>query len=793
MKVSENWLREWANPALNVEELAALLTMAGLEIDAINPVAGHFNKVIVAQVVQTKPHPQADRLTLCDVNIGKDYLLKIVCGAANVRTGLKVALAQIGAILPNDLTIKETKIRGELSQGMLCSATELGLLDVSEGIIELAEDAPIGADLREYLVLNDCVLDIDLTPNRADCLSVLGIAREVAALTQSNLVTIPTLTVKPHIDEQKTIHLEALDACPQYCGRIIRGINSQATTPFWMQERLRRAGLRVIHPVVDITNYVMLELGQPMHGFDLNQLKGDIVVRYSHENEAITLLDGQEVTLKEGVLLIADNDTPLAIAGVMGGVQSGVSETTTDIFLESAFFNPRAIAKVARRFNLFTDSAQRFERGVDPNLQVIAMERATSLLLEIVGGQAGPVTLKTEPEHLPTNPVIKFNPNKVKQLTGLDIAATEIGQMLSHLGMSVKKEEAIWQVTAPSYRFDIHLDVDLVEEIVRLYGYDKIQGTSMIAAIQAGVTNPAEVLLAKFNRFFIARNYYETISYSFVDPELQKILCPNVDALTLLNPISSELSQMRVSMWPGLIASMIHNIHRQQTTIKFYENGVIFNVVDGKIAEEHCLAGLLTGDFAPLSWVEEKRKIDFFDAKGDLEALFQLLQLEEVCFKPNDKHPALHPGKTAELIWQNQTIGWCGVLHPRIADALDLTDEVILFELKLKSLTKDNIVRYRKISKYPQIRRDLSFLVAKEVTIDQIKKVVVQVVKPELLRSFDVFDVYTGKHISADKKSLAIAITLQDNNRTLIDEEINEIISAIINKLNEEFAITLRD
>ncbi|WP_419419319.1 phenylalanine--tRNA ligase subunit beta [Legionella sp. D16C41] len=793
MKVSESWLREWVNPKLQIEQLAALLTMAGLEVDAINPVAGNFNKVIVAQVIQTKPHPQADRLTVCEVDIGAKQPLQIVCGATNVRTGLKVALAQVGAILPNDLVIKETKIRGELSQGMLCSATELGLLATSEGIIELASDAPIGTDLREYLVLNDSVLDIDLTPNRADCLSILGIAREVAALTQSTLTANLTANkVKPEIDEVKAIHLAAEDACPQYYGRVIRGINLQAVTPLWMQERLRRSGLRIIHPIVDITNYVMLELGQPMHAFDFNYLEGDIVVRYSNENESIELLDGQQISLPKGVLLIADNKRPLAIAGVMGGAQSAVNDTTTDIFLESAFFSPPVIAKVARRFGIFTDSAQRYERGVDPNLQLVAMERASALILEIVGGHAGPIIVNNKQEFLPTNLPIKFNPAKVKQLSGLEIPMLEIQQILTHLGMAVVDEEEAWYVTAPSYRFDIHLDVDLVEEVIRLYGYDRISGNKMVVPVTAGIINPIEVLLTKFSQFFTARNYYETISYSFVDPELQKIICPDIEALTLLNPISSELSEMRLSMWPGLIASMIHNIHRQQTTIKFYESGVIFNLNAGKIQEENCLAGLLTGDFASVSWLEEKRKLDFYDAKGDLEALFQLLKLDDVSFKQSE-HPALHPGKTAEIMWQNQSIGWCGVLHPRLADALDLSDEVILFELKLQSFVTSKEIRYRKISKYPQIRRDLSFLINKDIAVDEIKKVVMQTVDPTLLKSFDIFDVYTGKHIPADKKSLAVAITLQNNNRTLIDQEINEIISAIIKTLTEEFAITLRD
>jgi phenylalanyl-tRNA synthetase beta chain len=792
MKVSDIWLREWVNPALDAKELASRLTMAGLEVDAVSPVAGHFNQVVVAQVISAKPHPQADKLSLCDVTVGTDQILKIVCGASNVRSGLKVALAQIGASLPGGLVIKEAKLRGELSQGMLCSATELGLADSSEGILELDDDAPVGVNLRDYLQLDDWVFDIDLTPNRADCLSINGIAREIAALTLSPLQPISAPPVPPARDEQKTIQVQSPEACPHYSGRVIRGINSRAETPVWMRERLRRSGIRSIHPVVDVSNYVMLELGQPMHAFDLNSLQGDIIVRMSQKDESFVLLDGQTIHLQGTELLISDNKKALALAGIMGGQSSAVNEITVDVFLESAWFNPLAIAGVARRHGLATDSAQRFERGVDPTLPLIALERATALLLEIVGGEVGPVTVVSSSEHLPVKKPILFKPEKVKQLTGLDLSDEVMLTMLKGLGMSVVKKSGIWEVAIPPHRFDISLDVDLVEEIIRLNGYDNISGEAMVAAVRAGAISPTESLTMRLLNFFTVRGYHETISYSFVDPELQSVLYPDKSAITLLNPISSELSQMRLGMWPGLIASMIYNTHRQQSAIKFVESGVIFELEDGKIIESPCLGGLVTGESGAMNWNELTRTYDFYDVKGDLQALFSYLKLEQVTFIPAE-HPALHPGKSAQIFCDKELLGWCGVLHPRIADALDVVDDAILFELNLRVLTTLKSPLYQPISKFPQIRRDLSLLVDDAINLSQIESLVRETVSHNWLKSFDVFDVYVGETIPEGKKSVGIALTLQDDSRTLVDNEINDIISAIIKKLDNNFAITLRD
>ena len=793
MKLSKLWLREWVNFSLTEQELAAQLTMAGLEVDAVSPVAGEFTHVVVAEVLSTKPHPDADKLTLCDVKASNDQTLKIVCGAANVRSGLKVALAMIGAQLPGGLKIKESKLRGELSQGMLCSVTELGLAEQSEGIMELEADAPVGMSLREYLTLDDHILDIDLTPNRADCFSVLGIAREIAVLNKLPLLEPAIDTVAPAIDDVLTINLKDAEACPHYCGRIIRNINSDAVTPLWMSERLRRGGIRALHPVVDVMNYVMLELGQPMHAFDMAKLKGDVTVRFSNESEHLELLDGQEVTLSDKVLVIADQEKPLAMAGIMGGADSAVQAHTQDVFLESAYFNPVVVAGVARKYGLFSDSSQRFERGVDPYLQIKALERATSLILSIVGGQAGPIIESRDAAYVPAKASIAFDTNKVKKLTGLSISLEEMKSLLEGLGIKIiQDKKGILDVEVPSHRFDIQQDVDLVEEIIRLYGYDNLKAQPMHALVQAGKTSTNECIAQHLAVWFRSRGYNETISYSFVDPELQDAIYPQREVMQLLNPISSELSQMRVGMWPGLIASMIYNIHRQQNAIKFFEIGVAFDVEQGQLHERACIAGLLMGEQGGVNWSETTRYFDFFDLKGDLESLFSLLKLKQVVFAPAT-HDALHPGQSAQILINNRHAGWVGVLHPKLTDALDLPHDVILFEMNLAELINLDSPRYKTISKYPQIRRDLSFLVDAQINAMQIENAVRTCIKEDWLKSFDVFDVYVGKGIPEGKKSLAVAMTLQDDSRTLVDAEINLLIGAIIKTLQNEFSIILRE
>jgi len=793
MKISDLWLKEWVNPSLTAQELAAQLTMAGLEVDEIAPVAGEFSNVVVAEILETKPHPQADKLTLCAVNAGEASPISIVCGASNVRPGLKVALATIGAQLPGNIKIKKAKLRGEVSFGMLCSASELGLAEQSEGIMELDEGAPIGADLRTYLQLNDWVLDIDLTPNRADCFSVKGIARETAALNQLPFTSPPLKEIEPEIDDSVSVSIEESSGCPIYRGRIIRGINPEADTPAWMVERLRRSGIRPLHPVVDVTNYVMLELGQPMHAFDLQALHGGIIVRNSQDEERLDLLDGQSVQLQKGDLVIADNEKALAIAGVMGGETSSVHEATTDIFLESAFFNPFKISGVARRYGLCTDSSQRFERGVDYQLSQAAIERATELLLSIVGGKPGPVVSEIKEKQLPKTPKIKFHLSSVKRLTGVDVSYENISTLLTAIGMKLTEEENdVFQVEIPSHRFDIHIEADLVEEVIRLYGYDKIQTQPARYIMKPGKLNERETLSRELTRWFRTRGYHETINYSFVDPEVQACLYDKKDVLTLLNPISSELSQMRLGLWPGLIASMMYNIHRQCNEMRLFEQGVVFHKNDSVIHEEPMIAGLLTGEHGTLNWSETDRCYDFYDMKGDVEALLSELKLNEVQFKA-EPHPALHPGKCAQILIKNQPAGWLGTLHPQITDMLDIEQDVFVFELSVSALINSTVPKYQGISKYPQVRRDLSFLIAEEIQVDEVKKAVTDTITQSWLKRFDVFDVYHGKGIPEGKKSIGVSLTLQDQNQTLTDNEINDLISAILKSLEDKFAITLRD
>lgn len=793
MKLSKLWLREWVNFSLSEQELASQLTMAGLEVDAVSPVAGEFSHVIVAEVLSTKPHPNADKLTLCEVNANTGKALQIVCGASNVRAGLKVALAMIGARLPGGFNIKESKLRGELSQGMLCSVSELGMEEQSDGIMELESDAPVGMDLREYLTLDDHILDIDLTPNRADCFSVLGVAREVAVLNKLPLLEKEISAITPSIDDIVTIKLNSPDACSRYCGRVIRKINTKASTPLWMSERLRRSGIRTVHPIVDVMNYVMLELGQPMHAFDLSAINGEINVRYSNQQERLELLDGQKLTLNEKVLVIADQDRPLAMAGIMGGEASSVQVHTTDVFLESAFFNPIVIAGVARKFGLFSDSSQRFERGVDPGLQIKALERATALILEIAGGESGPVIEACNQDNLPSKVHFSFNTEKVKKLTGLNISLEEIKRFLDGLGITVTREQNHFlEVSIPSHRFDIQRDEDLVEEIIRLYGYDNLHAEPAYTLVQAGKTCGNEEIATILARWFASKGYHETISYSFVDPEIQHELYPHKEFMQLLNPISSELSQMRAGMWPGLIASLIYNVHRQQNEVKFFEIGVVFDVHKSQLKERPCIAGLLMGEQGSVNWSETTRVHDFFDLKGDLQSLFASLKLKQVEFIAA-AHEALHPGQSAQININGTASGWIGTLHPRLADALDLNHDVLLFEINLEALIRQESPRYKPISKYPQIRRDLSFLVDNDVEVMQIESVVRTIVQENWLKSFDIFDVYTGEGVPLGKKSLAISITIQDESRTLVDAEINSLINAIINTLENKFSIILRE
>jgi phenylalanyl-tRNA synthetase beta chain len=787
MKVSESWLREWVNAPVAGAELAAQLTMAGLEVDEVSPVSGDFKQVVVGFVRAARPHPQANKLTICEVDAGLNAPLQIVCGASNVRADLKVAVAIPGALLPGDISIQKTELRGELSEGMICSSVELGLEANSEGILELPDDAPVGEAIETYLQLDDQVLTVELTPNRADCFSMRGIAREVAALNQCALKTPEVAVQNPSIDEVCSVKIqaEANDACQGYAVRLIRGVNSSAVTPLWMKERLRRAGIRPLRPVVDVTQYVMLEFGQPMHAFDAQKISGQIQVRMSESGEKIKLLDGQEITLEAGVLLIADEHKPLAMAGIMGGLDSSVDEHTTDVVLESAYFTPKLIAGVARTYGLCTDASQRYERGVDPALHPLMLERATGLLLEISGGNAGPVTWVHAKNYMST-PSIAFNPTRVQGLTGLVVPESRMKTMLEALGMTVDATNALWHVTVPSYRFDLHLDVDLVEEIARLYGYDHLEPEPTVGTLQAGTLSPFHRQSRAVSRALSARGYHEVITYSFIDPAVQEAFYPDAVTKTLVNPLSSELSAMRVGLWPGLISALLRNVSRQQGAMKCFETGVVFDMQGEKLEERAMLAGLMTGETGALNWAESTRDYDFYDLKGTVEAL-----CADLTFVP-EALSALHPGKSARIMMGKRAVGWMGALHPALADVLGLDTEVLLFEIKLDAFEVTRPALYRAISKYPQVQRDLSLLVDSAVSASQIEAVV-RSKSAELLKAFHVFDHYTGASIPDGKKSLGVALILQDERRTLTDQDVTPLMDSVMAALEHELGVHVRD
>lgn len=793
MKVSESWLSDWVNTPLKSKALADKLTMAGLEVDEILPASGDFQHVIVAHVVDTAAHPKADRLTVCSVNTGASQPTQIVCGAANVRANLKIALAVPGARLPGGIEIKSTALRGVPSEGMICSSSELGLEESSEGILELPADAPVGMPLEDYLKLDDQVLMIELTPNRADCFSMRGIAREVSVLTGCDFNPPKVTPVEAAIKDEQKIQLDATEACKGYALRLIKGIDPHAETPLWMKERLRRAGVRPIRPAVDVTQYVMLEFGQPMHAFDATKVSGDVHVRFSQEGEQLTLLDGQEITLDAGILLIADTNGPLALAGVMGGEASAVDFNTTDILLESAFFEPRFIAGVARRYGLCTDASQRFERGVDPALYPQMIERATALLLEIAGGKPGPVTMAHVPHHVPQKK-ITFDPAEVEALTGLCVPEAEMKKLLTSLGMKVAMtDDTTWQVEVPSYRFDVTLAVDLVEEIIRLHGYDKLKAETLQGTLSRSTPNAFYQTAEKASLGLMARGYHEIISYSFVDPRVQEALYPEKESLILLNPLSSELSVMRIGLWPGLVSALLHNVSRQEHVVKCFEVGMVFDVQDEAMHERAVVSGLMTGEQHALNWAEPARDYDFYDMKGDVEALFKDASAP-LRFVPQ-RLDVLHPGKSACLYLGEQPVGWMGVLHPALAESFDLNHDVMLFEVSLDALTPEKSVAYQKISKYPKVRRDLSLLIDKKITAAQIESEVRKAVAQQsnALKAFYVFDQYMGEQVPEGKKSLAIALIFQETGRTLTEQDITPLMSHVIQKLEQNLAAQVRD
>ncbi|MFJ5424442.1 phenylalanine--tRNA ligase subunit beta, partial [Enterobacter sp. CER55] len=669
MKFSELWLREWVNTTLDSDALSNQITMAGLEVDGVEPVSGAFNGVVVGEVVECGQHPNADKLRVTKVNVGGDRLLDIVCGAPNCRQGLKVAVATVGAVLPGDFKIKAAKLRGEPSEGMLCSFSELGISDDHNGIIELPLDAPIGTDIREYLKLDDNTIEISVTPNRADCLGIIGVARDVAVLNQTELNSPEIVPVEATINDVLPIQVDAADACPRYLGRVVKGINVKAPTPLWMKEKLRRCGIRSIDAVVDVTNYVLLELGQPMHAFDKDRIEGGIVVRMAKEGETLVLLDGTEAKLNADTLVIADHSKALAMGGIFGGEHSGVNDETQNVLLECAFFSPLSITGRARRHGLHTDASHRYERGVDPALQYKAMERATRLLIDICGGEAGPVIDVTNEATLPKRATITLRRSKLDRLIGHHVADAQVTDILRRLGCDVTEGQDEWKAVAPSWRFDMEIEEDLVEEVARVYGYNNIPDEPVQAGLVMGTHREADLSLKRVKTMLNDKGYQEVITYSFVDPKLQQLIHPGQEALILPSPISSEMSAMRLSLWTGLLGTIVYNQNRQQNRVRIFESGLRFvpdNQANLGIRQDLMLAGAISGNRYEEHWDLAKGTVDFYDMKGDLEAILDLTgQLSEIEFRA-EAIPALHPGQSAALYLDGKRIGFIGVVHPEL-------------------------------------------------------------------------------------------------------------------------------
>jgi phenylalanyl-tRNA synthetase beta chain len=792
MKFSEQWLREWVNPEVSTGELCHQLTMAGLEVDAVDPVAGAFSGVVVGEVVKVEPHPDADKLRVTQVNVGAEELLTIVCGAPNVCEGMKAPTAVVGAKLPGDFKIKKAKLRGVPSFGMLCSASELGLAESASGLMALPADAPVGEDLRDYLGLDDVTIELGLTPNRGDCLSIAGIAREAGVLNQCAVSGPQIEAVAPGSEETLAIDVKASDACPRYIGRVIRGINAKAETPLWMQERLRRSGLRSLGPVVDVTNYVLLELGQPMHAFDLAKIEQGIVVRMAEAGEKLTLLNEQEVAFDGDSLVIADHKGPLALAGIMGGEASSVGEQTVDIFLESAFFSPESIVGRARRYGLHTDSSHRFERGVDPQLAETAMERATALLLAIVGGVAGPLEEVASEKELPQRHPIHLRRQRIARILGADIGPADVEDILTRLGMTVTGVEDGWHVTAPSFRFDIAIEVDLIEEIGRIIGYSNLPNSRPLGTLNMQPRPEGRIGRRELSRLLVGRGYQEAISYSFVDPKMQQRFDPQVEPVALANPISSELAVMRTSLWAGMVPLLQHNLNRQQNRIRLFEYGLTFVKQGDDLQQENCLSGVVYGNLEPEQWGSAARKVDFYDVKADIEALLALTNHAEAFRFVPESHPALHPGQSARIYRGEEAVGWLGAIHPTLERELDLQGQSYLFELKVAAVRDKTVSKFSEISKFPAIRRDLAVVVPRDTDAEAVFSCI-RDAAPETLQNLKLFDVYEGEHIDSGRKSLALGLTLQERSRTLTDEEVDAAIEKVVNTLGEKLGATLRE
>jgi len=792
MKISESWLREWVDPDLDSSALAHRLTMLGLEVNAVAPAAAPLDKVVVGEVEDVVPHPNADRLRVCRVNVGAADSLSIVCGATNVRAGGRYPVALVGAVLPGGLKIKSSKLRGEPSAGMLCSGVELGIAESADGLLELDARLTPGTPVGEALDLDDRIIDLDLTPNRADCFCVVGVARDLAAgecLAFREPDVAPVAAVS---DTALPVELVAGAGCGRFAGRVIENIDSAATTPVWMQERLRRSGVRPISPVVDVTNFVMLELGQPLHAYDLDKLTDGIVVRRADAGETLVLLDGQEVTLDADVLVIADGSGAIAMGGIMGGDSTAVGAETTNVFLEAAFFAPDVIAGRSRRFGMHTDASLRFERGVDPAHQARAIERATGLLIDIAGGRPGPLVEQRLDAHLPVAKPVRLRKKRLAAVLGHEIANEKVQALLSGLSMAVVADADGWDVTPPPARFDIEIEADLIEEVVRLYGYDRIPEVPGDLKTELGRSTEFSVPIQRVRDTLVARGYQEAITYSFIDDGQLQSFGAEHPGLALTNPISSELAVMRQSLWPGLMQALQHNLNRQRGRVRLFESGIRFSQQDTDIIEENVLSGVVAGNAFPEQWDVPARPVDFFDVKADLEAAFALTGAQAEFEFEAAEHPALRPGRSARIVRAGEAIGWCGELHPSLTRKLQLAETPMLFELEFERTFATQVTEYLGISKFPAVRRDIAVIVGQDVPVRKLEQSIREAAGATL-RDVVVFDVFVGKNIETGSRSVALGLILQETSRTLKDADVDTIVHAVTERLARDFNATIRE
>ncbi len=791
MKISESWLRTWVNPAIDSETLTDQLTMLGLEVDELAPIAKPFTGVVVGEVLSVEQHPDADRLRVTTVNIGNGEPLQIVCGAPNVRVGMKAPVATIGAVLPGDFKIKKGKLRGIESQGMLCGASEIDLEDKIDGLLELPQDAPVGTNIRDYLKLDDHVIDISITPNRGDCFSIRGIAREIGVINQLAVTPPVIAAVESSISEQKQVHL-ATDGAPRYLGRAIKNVNVQAQTPDWMAHALSCSGIRTHSILVDITNYVLMELGQPMHAFDLVKIDGDIHVRQAADQEKLVLLNEQEVELNPDIMVIADNSKALAIAGIMGGLDSSVTDETRDIFLESAFFAPLAIAGRARRFGLHTDSSQRYERGVDFELPMLAMHRASELIQQYAGGEFGPISVAEKAELLPKRDPITLHQSQVDALLGYRVETDFITDALQRLGCEVTVvATGEWHVVPPSHRFDLAIYQDLIEEVARIHGYDNIQ--IALPKIDVQLAQYQDHLeLAALRQTVATLGYQEAISFSFADLKLEKQLNPNVNPLALANPISSDLAVMRSTLLSSLIPCVQHNLNRQQSRVRFFELGLRFDYQHAAsihdLQQIPTLALIAVGSRTPELWHGKVQPMDFFDLKNEVEQILAAGRLN-VSYVRSER-VWLHPGQSAEILVDGQSIGYLGRLHPSLENELDLGSTWVA-EIDQKAILQSYVSNFTELSRFPSVRRDIALLISDKINVSDIQQLIKQT-GGDLLDSTWLFDVYTGQGVEQGKRSLAFALLWQHPSRTLEDAEIKSGMDNIIQVLENTYQATLR-